>query len=57
MVTGQKTLISPMKKKYANKKVYFTSKATYDSYVNYNDKEIRITTNENQLFISDKNGI
>lgn len=53
----EKVFNLPNGKQYTNKKVYFTSKATYDSYVNYGGKEIKIATNENKLFISDKNGI
>ncbi|MEY1389156.1 M66 family metalloprotease [Providencia stuartii] len=52
-----KDFIIPNSKQYANKKILFTSQAYFNSDVTYGDNEVRITTGETKLFISDDEGV
>ncbi|QQO60924.1 hypothetical protein JI723_11445 [Providencia manganoxydans] len=47
----------PNGKKYSNKKILFSSQASFHSDISYGDNKIRVSTDEEQLFVSDKNGI
>lgn len=41
---------------FANKKIYFSSSATYNSHVYYGDKKITIEKNQSKLFVADQFG-